>query len=96
MPVHRPRRATGGQPYSVFGILDTMKQVKPDIQTYAMGACYSYASMLLVGRAGGARTWRTQFDRQPWRTGYEREAWQSRLDRDVILSRSYLIKTPCS
>mmetsp|Transcript_7646 Transcript_7646/g.23018 ORF Transcript_7646/g.23018 Transcript_7646/m.23018 type:complete len:287 (-) Transcript_7646:825-1685(-) len=45
----------GGQPYSVFGVLDTMKAVKPDIQTYALGACYSYASMILAAGARGKR-----------------------------------------
>ena len=39
----------GGQPYSIFGILDTIKIIKPDVQTYGLGACYSYASLMLVG-----------------------------------------------
>eukprot|EP00798_Chlamydomonas_sp_ICE-L_P018460 gene18460-24942_t len=40
--------STGGQPYSIFGVLDTMKSIKPPIQTVALGACYSYASLLLA------------------------------------------------
>jgi hypothetical protein len=39
---------TGGQPYSVFGVLDAMRSIKPDIQTLGLGACYSYASLILV------------------------------------------------
>ncbi|GFH14819.1 ATP-dependent Clp protease proteolytic subunit, partial [Haematococcus lacustris] len=39
--------STGGQPYSIFGVLDAMKAVKPDIQTLGLGACYSYASLIL-------------------------------------------------
>jgi ATP-dependent Clp protease protease subunit len=47
---HASRHAhpPGGQPYSIFGVLDTIKSIKPDVQTYALGACYSYASMILV------------------------------------------------
>ena len=41
----------GGQPYSIFGILDTIKIIKPDVQTYGLGACYSYASLILVRAA---------------------------------------------
>lgn len=44
----------GGQPYSVFGVLDAIKSIKPDVQTLGLGACYSYASLILVG--GGARS----------------------------------------
>ncbi len=43
-PMHFP----GGQPYSIFGILDTIASIKPDVQTLALGACYSYSSLLLV------------------------------------------------
>lgn len=32
----------------MFGVLDTIKSIKPDVQTYGMGACYSYASLILV------------------------------------------------
>lgn len=39
----------GGQPYSVFGVLDAMATIKPPIQTLGLGACYSYASLILVG-----------------------------------------------
>ncbi|KAG1656028.1 hypothetical protein FOA52_005656 [Chlamydomonas sp. UWO 241] len=45
----------GGQPYSIFGVLDTIKSIKPDVQTYALGACYSYASMILASGAKGKR-----------------------------------------
>ena len=38
----------GGQPYSIFGILDTIKSLKPEVHTYGLGACYSYASLMLV------------------------------------------------
>jgi ATP-dependent protease ClpP protease subunit len=39
----------GGQPYSIFGVLDAMATIKPPIQTLGLGACYSYASLILVG-----------------------------------------------
>jgi len=38
----------GGQPYSVFGVLDAIQSIKPDVQTLGLGACYSYASLILV------------------------------------------------
>jgi ATP-dependent protease ClpP protease subunit len=41
--------SSGGQPYSVFGVLDAMATIKPPIQTLGLGACYSYASLILVG-----------------------------------------------
>lgn len=46
---------SGGQPYSVFGVLDTMAALKPDIQTYGLGACYSYASLILGAGTKGKR-----------------------------------------
>ncbi|KAJ9507057.1 hypothetical protein QJQ45_004662 [Haematococcus lacustris] len=45
----------GGQPYSIFGVLDAMKAVKPDIQTLGLGACYSYASLILAAGTPGKR-----------------------------------------
>uniref|UniRef100_A0A7S0S5B9 ATP-dependent Clp protease proteolytic subunit n=1 Tax=Chlamydomonas leiostraca TaxID=1034604 RepID=A0A7S0S5B9_9CHLO len=45
----------GGQPYSVFGVLDAMKSVKPQIQTLGLGACYSYASLILAAGTPGKR-----------------------------------------
>ena len=32
----------------MFGVLDTMQSIKPPIQTLGLGACYSYASLILV------------------------------------------------
>eukprot|EP00967_Tisochrysis_lutea_P115582 scaffold185273_cov19-Tisochrysis_lutea.AAC.4 len=46
-----PTPRAGGQPYSVFGVLDAIKSIKPDVQTLGLGACYSYASLILVGAA---------------------------------------------
>ena len=43
----------GGQPYSIIGVLDAIQSIKPDVQTVALGACYSYASLILVGLMGG-------------------------------------------
>jgi hypothetical protein len=42
----------GGQPYSIIGVVDTMQAIKPPIKTVAIGACYSYASLLVVRRRG--------------------------------------------
>jgi hypothetical protein len=44
----KTKKSEGGQPYSVFGILDTIHSIKPEVQTLALGACYSYSSLLLV------------------------------------------------
>lgn len=41
----------GGQPYSILGVVDTMQAIKPPIKTVALGACYSYASLLVVSGA---------------------------------------------
>lgn len=46
----------GGQPYSVIGIVDTIQSIKPDVQTLALGACYSYSSLLLAAGAKGKRS----------------------------------------
>lgn len=40
----------GGTPYSVVGVVDAMQAVKCPIQTVALGACYSYSSLILVSR----------------------------------------------
>lgn len=45
-----PTIMAGGQPYSVFGVLDAINSVKCDVQTVGMGACYSYASLILVSQ----------------------------------------------
>lgn len=45
----------GGQPYSVFGVLDAIESIKPDVQTLALGACYSYASLILAAGTKGKR-----------------------------------------
>ncbi|MEW5313823.1 MAG: hypothetical protein WDW38_005360 [Sanguina aurantia] len=47
--------STGGQPYSVIGIIDTIQSIKPKVQTLALGACYSYSSLLLAAGAPGKR-----------------------------------------
>nr|ACJ24246.1 hypothetical protein [Dunaliella viridis] len=45
----------GGQPYSVFGVVDAIKSIKPDVQTLGLGACYSYASLILAAGSKGKR-----------------------------------------
>jgi len=47
--------SSGGQPYSIFGVLDTIRSVKPPIQTLGLGACYSYASLILASGTKGKR-----------------------------------------
>jgi len=47
--------SSGGQPYSIFGILDTIKSIKPQVHTYGLGACYSYASLILASGTPGKR-----------------------------------------
>lgn len=49
---HSPSHA-GGQPYSVLGVVDAMQSIKPDVQTVALGACYSYASLVVVSMSCG-------------------------------------------
>lgn len=39
----------------MIGVLDVMASIKPPIQTVAMGACYSYASLLLAAGTPGRR-----------------------------------------
>lgn len=50
-----PLCAAGGSPYSIIGILDVMQSIKPEIQTVAMGACYSYSSLILAAGTRGRR-----------------------------------------
>jgi ATP-dependent Clp protease protease subunit len=45
----------GGQPYSIIGVVDTMQAIKPPIKTVALGACYSYASLLVAAGTPGRR-----------------------------------------
>lgn len=47
--------SSGGQPYSIVGIVDTIQQIKPQVQTLALGACYSYSSLILAAGAKGKR-----------------------------------------
>lgn len=48
-PIRMYINSPGGTPYSIIGVVDAMQAVKPPIQTVALGACYSYSSLLLVG-----------------------------------------------
>ncbi|GLC36932.1 hypothetical protein PLESTB_000177000 [Pleodorina starrii] len=45
----------GGQPYSILGVVDAIQSIKPDVQTVALGACYSYSSLLLAAGTKGKR-----------------------------------------
>ncbi|KAG2429026.1 hypothetical protein HXX76_011268 [Chlamydomonas incerta] len=45
----------GGQPYSVLGVVDAMQSIKPDVQTVALGCCYSYASLVVAAGTKGKR-----------------------------------------
>ncbi|KAG2449929.1 hypothetical protein HYH02_000033 [Chlamydomonas schloesseri] len=45
----------GGQPYSVLGVVDAIQSIKPDVQTVALGACYSYASLVVAAGTKGKR-----------------------------------------
>jgi ATP-dependent Clp protease protease subunit len=47
-PIRMYINSPGGTPYSIIGVVDAMQAVKPPIQTVALGACYSYSSLLLV------------------------------------------------
>jgi ATP-dependent Clp protease protease subunit len=47
-PIRLYINSPGGTPYSVIGVVDAMQQVKCPIQTVALGACYSYSSLILV------------------------------------------------
>jgi ATP-dependent protease ClpP protease subunit len=51
-PIRLYINSPGGTPYSVIGVVDAMQQVKCPIQTVALGACYSYSSLILVREAG--------------------------------------------
>lgn len=44
----------GGVPYSVIGVVDTLQAIKPDVVTVALGACYSYSSLILVSLLAAA------------------------------------------
>jgi len=59
-PIRMYINSPGGTPYSIIGVVDAMQAVKPPIQTVALGACYSYSSLLLVrgvGEGVGAWVW---------------------------------------
>ena len=45
----------GGQVTSGLAIYDTMQHIKPDVETWCMGACSSMASILLAAGAPGKR-----------------------------------------
>lgn len=45
----------GGQPYSVFGVADAIKSVKPPVSTVGLGTAYSYSSILLGAGTKGRR-----------------------------------------
>lgn len=45
----------GGSPYAIVGILDTIRAIKPDISTIAMGQCASTATVLLAAGKKGKR-----------------------------------------
>ena len=47
-PIRLYINSPGGTPYAVIGVVDAMRQVKCPIQTVALGACYSYSSLILV------------------------------------------------
>lgn len=45
----------GGSPYAVLGLVDTLQTIKAPVQTLALGACYSYASLVLAAGNKGKR-----------------------------------------
>eukprot|EP00884_Botryococcus_braunii_P014424 jgi/Botrbrau1/22983/Bobra.0030s0049.1 len=45
----------GGSAYAITGVLDTMRAVKPDISTIALGQCISTSTLLLAGGTKGKR-----------------------------------------
>jgi len=47
--------SSGGQPYSVIGVVDTIQSIKPQVQTVALGAVYSYSSLILAAGTPGKR-----------------------------------------
>lgn len=54
-PIRLYINSPGGTPYSVIGVVDAMQQVKCPIQTVALGACYSYSSLILAAGQKGQR-----------------------------------------
>eukprot|EP00882_Tetradesmus_deserticola_P003732 GHRQ01003947.1.p1 GENE.GHRQ01003947.1~~GHRQ01003947.1.p1 ORF type:complete len:295 (+),score=107.44 GHRQ01003947.1:142-1026(+) len=54
-PIRLYINSPGGTPYSVIGVVDAMRQVKCPIQTVALGACYSYSSLILAAGEKGQR-----------------------------------------
>lgn len=54
-PIRMYINSPGGTPYSIIGVVDAMQAVKPPIQTVALGACYSYSSLLLAAGTKGER-----------------------------------------
>lgn len=56
-PIRMYINSPGGTPYSIIGVADAMQAVKPPIQTVALGACYSYSSLLLVREGGVLGRW---------------------------------------
>jgi len=46
----------GGQPYSVIGLVDAIRAVKPPVRTVALGAVYSFASLVLAAGDKGRRS----------------------------------------
>lgn len=47
--------SAGGSPYSVVGMLDTIRAIEPDVSTVAMGNCSSTATVLLAAGTKGKR-----------------------------------------
>lgn len=45
----------GGSPYAVLGVVDTLLSIKCPVSTVAMGAVYSYSSLLLAAGNKGKR-----------------------------------------
>uniref|UniRef100_A0A383VDL0 ATP-dependent Clp protease proteolytic subunit n=1 Tax=Tetradesmus obliquus TaxID=3088 RepID=A0A383VDL0_TETOB len=54
-PIRLYINSPGGTPYAVIGVVDAMRQVKCPIQTVALGACYSYSSLILAAGEKGQR-----------------------------------------
>jgi len=46
----------GGQPYSVIGLVDAIRAVKPPVRTVALGCVYSFASLVLAAGDKGRRS----------------------------------------
>jgi len=45
----------GGSPYAIFGILDTLRFMKPEVSTICLGQCASSSTLLLAAGAKGKR-----------------------------------------